>query len=271
MFRPGAKVRSCRLLLLAALPWEVRPFLRQVRARRWPGLGLPAWTFHFGTEQGLVALSGMGREAARDAVQRLLDRELPEIVISLGFGGALSPESAPGSLVLGGSFWEYDPVLTLLSPGPAPAAPRPLPELLDLLAAAGLRVLSGSVVSTPFIVQKKEVGDRLGGLRLPVLDQETAALARAAFSRNLSFLALRAITDADGEEIPDFIVRAGGKVGVGTALGWLAADPGRLKTLVHLWRRSQLAAARLAQALQILLPLLLAPGQDSQDQPTQEG
>ena len=45
-------------------------------------------------------------------------------------------------------------------------------------------------------------------------------------------------------------------MGVLDALGWLAADPRRLEELVHLWRRSRLAAARLAAALMVLLPLL---------------
>ena len=83
-----------------------------------------------------------------------------------------------------------------------------------------------------------------------------AEVARAA---GLPCLGLRAITDTAAEEIPDFLAPAEGEpgaVGVLDALGWLAADPRRLKDLVHLWRRSRLAAARLAAALLTLLPLL---------------
>jgi putative membrane protein len=39
-----------------------------------------------------------------------------------------------------------------------------------------------------------------------------------------------------------------------TCLGWLAKDPRRLKPMLHLWRRSNLGAGRLSQALQVLLP-----------------
>jgi len=105
----------------------------------------------------------------------------------------------------------------------------------------------------------------------PVLDLESAIVAGVAASEGLPFLGLRAITDGAGEKIPEFIVRAGGGVGAGAALAWLAADPRRIKDLVHLWRRSQLAAARLSRALEALLPLLAASGQELQGQPGQEG
>jgi hypothetical protein len=59
-------------------------------------------------------------------------------------------------------------------------------------------------------------------------------------------------------------------VGPGAALAWLARDPLRIRTLFRLWRESRLAAANLARALAVLLPLLAAPGQELQDQPGQE-
>jgi len=96
-------------------------------------------------------------------------------------------------------------------------------------------------------------------LMQPVLDLETAAVAAAAVGAGLPFLALRVITDTAGEEIPDFL-REGWKPGYGpslsTALGWLAGDLRRLGPMLHLWRRGGLAARRLSQALQVLLPLI---------------
>ncbi|MGA9754204.1 MAG: hypothetical protein WBV23_03590, partial [Desulfobaccales bacterium] len=50
--------RACRILVMAALPLEVRPFLRRVKARARRDLGLPAWEFEPGP--GVAALSGMG-------------------------------------------------------------------------------------------------------------------------------------------------------------------------------------------------------------------
>jgi hypothetical protein len=67
-------------------------------------------------------------------------------------------------------------------------------------------------------------------------------------------------TDAAGEEMPDFLIQGyepGPGPGLRKALSWLAGDPRRLFPLLHLWRRGSLAARRLSQALQVLLPLLL--------------
>jgi len=248
-----------RILLLAALPQEVRPFLRLSRARRRRGLPWPAWEFALGAVWGLLAVSGMGQKAAREAAARLIAPFRPQLLISLGFGGALSPDLHHGDLVLGEFFGRYDPVTRVLDPmTPAPAPPRPLSELLRSLTTAGLAAFAGNLITTPWIIRKGRDGGGLIGLPLPVLDLESAVLAELAVSAGLPFLGLRAITDAAAEEIPDFLAPAGepDALGVLDALGWLAADPRRLVELVRLWRRSRLAANRLAAALMVLLPLL---------------
>jgi len=262
-----------RILLLAALPLEVRPFLRLSRARRRRGLPWPAWEFALGAVRGLLAVSGMGQNAVREAASRLVAQFRPHLVVSLGFGGALSPDLHHGDLVLGEFFSRYDPVTQVLDPmTPAPAPPRPLPELLRSLTAAGLAAYTGSLVTTPWIIHKGRQGAGLAGPPFVVLDLESAAVAQVAWAEGLPFLGLRAITDAASEEIPDFLAPAGsfagepGPVGVLDALGWLAADPRRFKDLVALWRHSRLAAARLAAALMVLLPLLAA-GPELEDQP----
>ncbi len=249
-----------RILLIAALPQEVRPFLRRCQARRRRGLPWPAWEFALAAVRGLVAASGMGQPAAREAASRLVAQFRPQLVVCLGFGGALSPELQPGDLVLGASFGWYDPEAQALEPlTPAPAPPRPLPELLRTLAAAGLRVSAGSLITTPWIIHKGRQGGGLAGLPCPVLDLESAGVAQLAQAAGLPFLGLRAITDAAAEELPDFLAPEGtepGTVGALDALGWLAANPRRLPDLFHLWRRSRLAGDHLAKGLIVLLPLL---------------
>ena len=270
MGRAASAVGPCRVVLVAALIWEVRPILRQVGARPRRGLGLPSWEFTTGRVRGLVALTGMDPAPVREAARHLVAQTHPDIFLSLGFSGALTPELAPGALVLGASVWQYDPGRAFLSPAPAPAPPRPLPELLAALTEAGCAAAAGSLVTTPFIIHKARQGTPLLTLPHPVMDLESAILAGVAASEGLPFLGLRAVTDSAGEEVPDFIVQAGGNVGAGAALAWLGRDPRRIETLFRFWRRSQLAAAHLSRALQALLPFLAAPGQELQDQPAQE-
>ena len=93
----------------------------------------------------------------------------------------------------------------------------------------------------------------------PVLDLEASAAVRFIQESGLPFLALRAVTDTAGEEIPDFIRQAARDSSTptpGTALAWLARDPRRLAALLHLWRRSRLAAENLARGLEAVLEML---------------
>ena len=145
-----------------------------------------------------MALSGMGAAAARRAGETLVGRCRPELLVSLGFGGALTPGLAAGDLVLGETFWHYNPDTRELKAGPQPAPPRPLPLLCGALKQAGLTAVTGSLVTTSRIIHKGRQGEPLAGLPRPVLDLETGALAEMAAAQGLAFLSLRAITDAAG-------------------------------------------------------------------------
>jgi nucleoside phosphorylase len=245
--------------LLAALSQEVRPFLRRNRARRLHGEAWPAWEFPLKTQKGVVALSGMGQDAAARAAAFLVSPYEPGVFISLGFGGAVTQELPAGALVLGETVWRYEPESGRPQEVAVPPPPIRLEDLVEGLRAVGLPAFRGSVVTTPVIIHKAVQGSPLLPLFHPVLDMETSAAVVGARAKNLPFLALRAVTDTWGEEIPDFIrqaAREGDRPTAGTALAWLAADPRRLAVLVRLWRRSRLAALHLAQALKVVLEML---------------
>uniref|UniRef100_A0A7C3Z2A3 Nucleoside phosphorylase domain-containing protein n=1 Tax=Desulfobacca acetoxidans TaxID=60893 RepID=A0A7C3Z2A3_9BACT len=242
--------------LLAALSQEVRPFLRLVGGQRLPGIPLAAWEFACRAGRGVVVLSGLGGDAAARAAAWLLEQCRPQVLVSFGFGGAVTPGLAPGDLVLGEACWRYEPGQGTLRELLAPSPPWALHSLLDRLRAVGLPAFRGSVVTSPAIISKAAQGGPLLGLSHPVLDLETGAAALAAWDKGLPFLALRAVTDPASEEIPDFIaqaVRKRNELTAVDALAWLAADPRRLPALVRLWRRSRLASRRLARALGVVL------------------
>ena len=127
--------KACRILVMAALPLEVRPFLRRVKGKARRDLGLPAWAWKTGS--AVVALSGMGEAAARRAGETLMDRCRPELLVSLGFGGALTPGLAAGDLVLGETFWRYNSDTRKLKAGAHPVPPRPLARLCSALEQGG--------------------------------------------------------------------------------------------------------------------------------------
>ncbi len=244
------------ILILAALPMEVRPFLRRVKARQCKDLPMPAWEFPAGQGRGVAAVTGMGRSATR-AAQELLARYRPGVLVSVGFGGALTPDLVPGDMVLGQSIHHFQPDTGELEEIRAPAPPCPIAALVQALARAGLSGVAGNLITTPYVMDKARQGRPLSWLPHAAADLESSVLAGLAAAQGLPWLGLRAITDGAEEEIPDFL-RGEETPGVLDALGWLARDPRRLMTLIRLRRRARLAAARLAQALEVLLPLLLS-------------
>ena len=207
----------------------------------------------------MVALSGMGEAAARRGGQDLVARCRPDLLVSLGFGGALTPGLAAGDLVLGESFWHYNPDTRELKAGPPPAAPGPCrcsgrPE--EGGAHRGHRQSGHHPLSSTRDVR------------------ESPGLCRSRFwtwrpppwpgwRRSGSGLSgapghYRRSRGRDSGVSPYCRDRGrrGGWGGPQVAGGRFPAA----EDLLFLWRRSRLAARQLARALTVLLPLLLAPG-----------
>ncbi len=115
------------------------------------------------------------------------DRCRPELLVSLGFGGALTPGLAAGDLVLGETFWRYNSDTRKLKAGAHPVPPRPLARLCSALEQGGLTAVTGSMVTTSRVIHKGRQGEPLAGLPRPVLDLETGALAELAAARGLPF------------------------------------------------------------------------------------
>jgi hypothetical protein len=140
-----------------------------------------------------------------------------------------------------------------------PKAPFAAAGLVKRLVDAGLPALAGTLVTAPVILGKGAHLSTFRHLAHPVLDLETSAVAEMAAAHGVPFFGIRAVTDAAGEEIPDFMaeaLNAQKTPGPEMALAWLARDPRRVVQLLRFWRRSSLAARNLARALDVLLPLL---------------
>lgn len=256
----GRSSQPLPLAILAALIYEVRPFLRAVKARPRRDLAVPLWEFAAGRGKGVVGLSGVGEAAARRAAARLMTLGRPQVLLSVGFAGGLSPEVVPGAVVAGASYYHYSPKTEVLREIPVPSTSPGAADVAQRLAGAEAPAFAGSIITTPIILDKAGLSATLPNLPYPVLDQETGAAAEVAAAHGAPFLGLRAVTDGAGEKIPDFIAKAMNAhktPGPGLALGWLARDPRRAVHLVHFWRRSRLAAHNLARALEVLLPVLV--------------
>ncbi len=207
----------------------------------------------------MVALSGVGEAAACRTAAQLLTACRPQVFLSIGFGGGLTPEVHPGAIIVGNSFWHYSPKSGGMREVAVPPAPHSCADLANRLVAAGVPALAGNIVTTPTIIAKARHLAAFQHLRYPVLDLETSAAAEVAASHQVAFLGVRAVTDAAEEEIPDFICRAvesGSTFSPSTVLRWLAARPTAIVHLALLWHRSRTAARQLSRTLKVLLAWL---------------
>ena len=164
----GRSARDCRCravptVMLAALPLEVRPFLRQQPGPAPAGTGSARpGNLGWGRGGGSWPSPGWGRGRSRAAGAGWWLSGGRKFSSPWGSAGALLPGAGPGDLVLGESFWRYDPETGGSArgggpgPAPAPAGAGPAPW-----TAAGLPAVTGSFVTTPGIIHKGRQGEPL--------------------------------------------------------------------------------------------------------------
>lgn len=170
---------------------------------------------------GLPVLhSGMGPRRSSRAVPRITALD-PRPLVVIGFAGALTDASAPGSLVLADR---------IVPPrGPAIACPACEP-IARLLRGAGLAITIAPIASNPRIIGGSERA-RLAARGALAVDMEAAWLARAAPDR---LAVLRVIVDTPGRDLrrPLATIAGGMRAAMALraaarALADLRPDPGR--------------------------------------------
>ena len=148
----------------------------------------------------IVVRSGMGSKNASTASKWLIGEGVAGVAVS-GVSGGLSPDLAPGDLVLADSVIQDDGNL--------------LKEMRELSCAwtdmaygvlidKGIPAYRGPIITTQRPVLS--AGDKHALFvksRALAVDMESAAVAAAAGNAGLPFLAFRAVCDAAGRSIPD--------------------------------------------------------------------
>jgi adenosylhomocysteine nucleosidase len=177
--------------------------------------------------------AALGPRAAAAAAERILRRR-PALLVSTGFCGALASNLRPGDLVVATD------VLDTASGDRLPVAAT---------AVAGVPGRRGTIATTPHPLT--DAASRLGVAGVAV-DMESAALARAAAAEGVPFAAVRAVSDAVGDEVPPALAALGDSSPVRAAA---LLRPRDLPALLGLAG----GALRAARALRRALPLVRVP------------
>jgi adenosylhomocysteine nucleosidase len=186
--------------LIAAIPHERDALLRTIKGCQQIEMGsFHAQSFQLSGKTCILITSGMGIRRASEAARTLLEMAAPQNLISFGIAGAVEAELKIGDVIAVEAVCQLDqgipgPFLPLTAwPEPARAA------AIRALSSRGSRLLPGNAVTT---AGSAVAENQLLNLLHPVLEMETAGIARVAAEKGIPFLSLRAISDGPAAPIP---------------------------------------------------------------------
>jgi len=237
------------IAVVTALPEELAPLLARLigpAAERRDGARL--WRGRLGARPVLLACSGDGNENALRGARSLLAGNRPDALIGAGVAGALTADLPMGSIVFGERVFD--------SAGEAPGA---APAWLDRArtrpdAVAAILFTADRVVGSAD--RRRELAARLPPGRPAAADLESACWARAAAEREVPFLALRAISDEAGEDLPELLSACqfpGGPIRRGCVARRALFRPATAWKLLELRRRVRRESGLLARFVESLL------------------
>jgi adenosylhomocysteine nucleosidase len=205
------------VVVLAAMPRELRALARALRLRRASIADLPAWR-----GEGVVAATvGVGPVRASEGAARVLERLFARRVVITGVAGALDTSLRVGAPVR--------PAAVVDIRSGAVHTPRS--------ATAGVGVL---VTVEQVLVQPCEPSGRPAHTDLPpgaiAVDTESAAIAAACEERGVPWDVVRAISDIPGTLTPEIasLLRPDGRADLARAAALVWHDPRLAGRLVRL-------------------------------------
>jgi adenosylhomocysteine nucleosidase len=172
-----------RILFVASAPMEYSGIRKLTKAQPSPPLACD-WTRsgQIGGHAILLTANGVGSARAAAAVDAASKAFKPNAVVSTGFCGALDPELAIGSVVVGSCVR-----------GSAAFACQSL--------SSGLPHRRGVVFSVDHVVQTAVEKRTLRARGGSVVEMEAAGVASGALALGLPFYCVRAVTDVAGEDL----------------------------------------------------------------------
>lgn len=243
-----------KLAVLAALPQELSGSIKQLKAvndKTKPQVDI--YRASYASSEVVLAITGMGSARAESAAEYICKEFRPDLVISIGYGGALYDGAGIGDLVWGSrfiSFPELNEATAISNEG----------HIYGKLAAA-VAIKQGAILTLPKLTNKAELLAKLPeGISSPVCDMETFALARICFQGGVRFIALRSITDLKNEDIPSELMDISDEAGnysITAAMKIFVSNPGLLPAAISLGINSQKASRNLTLAVNELLKVIL--------------
>jgi adenosylhomocysteine nucleosidase len=187
------------------------------------------------SDGALLAVSGIGRDAAERAARALVDAGVVALM-TFGMAGGLDPALEAGSVVL--------PRELISADGTRFAASRSWRERVAAAVGPLRAVSAGDLLTSARAIDTP--ADKSAAFRdtgAAAVDMESAAVAAIAAHHNLPFIAVRVIVDTAADALPRAVVNASraGRVQIGRLIAGLILAPGEIASLVRLAQRYRIA------------------------------
>jgi len=221
-----------RVAIIAAMPGELKPLVRN-----WPHSTrgtIQFWAQRTEEEEWIAACAGAGLNAATRAFAGIEDGGPIDLVISIGWAGALTPE------ILGGSAHNCAGVIDARTG-----------ERFNCDAGAGKLWLATS----PRVADEPEKRRLATTYKTSLVDMEAAAIARLAAMRGIPFYAIKGVSDPLHAKLPDFnrFIDAEGQFQTPKFVLFALLRPWIWPALIQMGENSRKASQSIAERLNELL------------------
>jgi len=217
-----------RIGIIGALPGELKPLVRGWERQPTGVKGISVWTTMRGDDELIAVCGGMGWEAAIRSFSAAEFMGALDLVLSVGWVGALSDEAKTGEC--------YVPS-----------------EIIDaqtgerfLLAEGERRLRLVTTVQVADAHEKNRLRESYGAV---MVDMEAAAVARLAQMRRIPVGCFKAVSDAPSATLPDLnsFIDAWGQMRMLPFLAHVAVRPRFWGSLLELGRNSAVGAKVIAE------------------------
>jgi adenosylhomocysteine nucleosidase len=242
------------IVVTFALDAEFAPWRLGRGFRRTGGRSFAIYEATAGKANVRVAITGVGSVNARRVVRYALG-EVTDVCISSGFAGALRSDLRCGEILAARAVRVLDDSRAIASN----------PGLVRAAGASGAREV-GMFATSDAMLLTAEAKRRLSHSADAVEMESFSILAEAA-AANVPSIAIRAVSDSLGEDLPlnfSEMLDASGKVQYARVAAALVRTPQRLPALLRLGRQSRRAAKELARFLDSYVTSLSMRERDSE-------
>ena len=199
-----------------------------------------------------IAEIGLGDTAAIN-LREILKTRRPQILLSIGFSGALNETLQTGDVVVNDEAMVQIPTRRITMDSELTR------HAVSALMSAGIPVTQGRTLTVPEPLMSAEAKQRHGALTgASVVDMETFWIAQEADRSELPLISVRSVIDEMHHNLPDLVARITADGGQREWYHTLRAirNPTTISSLVPLATRSRKAAIALRTVVEALVPVL---------------